>query len=356
MQRVSGGFWLTQVSGHRYTKWAFALVSFSLCAWALASQWSEVTAGFAEIGVWRTLASAPFMLLGLAMGMVSWKILLGAMGSRLPLLDAASMYYMGQIGKYVPGSLWPVAAQMELGKHYRISRSRSATSILLAICVSLATGVAVVLVAIPLLDPTTAHRSVWLLLALPPLLAVLYPPLLWRVLRLVPRLGPSIAVGPIPRVRDVGLAVAVSLLGWGFYGLHVWVLMASFGPEYLTPRALGVSIGGYAFAWVAGLLFFVLPAGAGARDLSLVVALSAVLPPHQGLALAVLSRGVSIVCDLGTAGLSALHVNRLRERWTLAQEADPLEPLDSLEPTEQLDEPVADVTETVSTPTRTPSS
>lgn len=150
--------------------------------------------------------------------------------------------------------------------------------------------------------------------------------------------------------------MAVSLLGWAFYGLHVWVLMASFGPEYLTPRALGVSIGGYAFAWVAGLLFFVLPAGAGARDLSLVVALSAVLPPHQGLALAVLSRGVSIVCDLGTAGLSALHVNRLRERWTLAQEADPLEPLDSLEPTEQLDEPGAEVTETVSTPTRTPSS
>jgi hypothetical protein len=353
VQGVSGGFWLTQVSGHRYTKWVFAAVSFSLCAWALASQWSEVTVGLAEIGVWRTLASAPFMLLGLAMGMLSWKILLGAMGSRLPLLDAASMYFMGQIGKYVPGSLWPVAAQMELGKHYRISRSRSATSILLAICVSMATGVAVVLGAIPLLDPATAHRSVWLLLALPPLLAVLYPPLLWRVLRLVPRLGPSLALGPTPRVRDIGLAVVTSLLGWAFYGLHVWILMASFGPEYGTARTLGVSVGGYAFAWVAGLLFFVLPAGAGARDLSLVVALSAVLPAQQGLALAVLSRGVSIVCDLGTAGLSALHVNHLRERWTLAQEDDPLEPLEAAK---LQDEPVAGLTETVSRPTRTPSS
>lgn len=322
MQQASGGFWLTQVSGHRYTKWAFAVISFSLCAWALASQWSEVTVGLAEIGLWRTLASVPFMLLGLALGMLSWKILLGAMGSKLPLLDAASMYFMGQIGKYVPGSLWPVAAQMELGKHYRISRSRSATSILLAICVSMATGAALVVCAIPLLDPATAHRSVWLLLALPPLLAVLYPPLLWRMLRLVPQLGPSLALGPTPRVRDIGLAVAASLVGWAFYGVHIWVLMASFGPEYGTPSAFGLSVGGYAFAWVAGLLFFVLPAGAGARDLTLVVALSAVLPAQQGLALAVLSRGVSIVCDLGAAGLSSLRVKRLRERWNLAQEVE----------------------------------
>ena len=220
---------------------------------------------------------------------------------------------------------------MELGKHYRISRSRSATSILLAICVSLATGVAVVLCAIPLLDPTTAHRSVWLLLALPPLLAVLYPPLLWRVFRLVPRLGPPSPSGPPSsprrRSRRGRLPAGLGLLRPSRLGAH-----GQARARVPTPRALGVSIGGYAFAWVAGLLFFVLPAGAGARDLSLVVALSAVLPPHQGLALAVLSRGVSIVCDLGTAGLSALHVNRLRERWTLAQEADPLEPLDSLEP------------------------
>lgn len=307
--------WLTRLSGHRATTWVFAAVSFGLCAWALASRWTDVVGGFREIGVGRTLLSAPLMLLGLALGMLSWRLVLGAMGSRLPLTDAASMYFTGQIGKYVPGSLWPVAVQMELGKHYRIPRTRSATSILLALCVSLTTGVAVVLGTIPLLDPETAHRSVWLLLVLPVLVAFLYPPLLWRVLQRVPRVGASLALGPTPRVRDIAYAALASLLGWVAYGLHVWVLMTSFGPDHRDWRAVAISTGGYAFAWVAGLLFFILPAGAGARDLSLVLALSAVLPTSQGLALAVLSRGVSIVCDLALAGVSAVHVRRARARW-----------------------------------------
>jgi hypothetical protein len=311
----SDGLWLTRVSGHRATTWTFGAVSFALCAWALASRWGDVVNGFAQIGIGRTLLSTLPMLVGLALGMLAWKFVLGAMGSRLPFLDAASMYFMGQIGKYVPGSLWPVAAQMELGKHYRIPRSRSATSILLALCVSLTTGVAVVLCAVPLLDPETAHRSVWLLAVLPFLLAMLYPPLLWWVLKKVPRVGASLALGPTPRVRDIAYAALAASAGWVAYGLHVWILMTSFGPELRDWRSLAISTGGYAFAWVAGLLFFILPAGAGARDLSLVVALSAVLPTPHGLAVAVLSRGVSIVCDLATAGVSAVRIRRVRTRW-----------------------------------------
>ena len=308
-----------RLSGHRAVNWLFGVIAFSLCFWALASHWSEVRVGLGQIGLARTLASAPFMLLGLVFGMVSWRILLGAMGSRLRLADAAAMYFMGQIGKYVPGSLWPVAAQMQLGRPYRIPRGRSGTSILLAICLSLATGLSVALASIRLLDPSGAHRSVWLLLALPPLAAVLYPPLLWRMLRLVPRIGASLAFGPTPRVRDVAAAAGCALLGWVCFGLHVWVLMSISITTPVDPRVLAVCIGGYAFAWVAGLLVFVLPAGAGARDLALVVALSAVLPPQQGLAVAVLSRAVSVACDLGTAGLSAAHVRRLRRRWAAAQ-------------------------------------
>lgn len=305
---------LTRVSGHSATRWVFGIVAFALSAWALVSQWTEVLSGLGRIGVGRTILSAPGMLVGLVFGMLSWRTLMRAMGSQLPVVDAGSMYFLGQIGKYVPGSLWPLAAQMELGKHYSIPRGRSMTSILLALCVSLTSGVAVVLCALPLLDTGTAQQSIWLVAVLPVLLAVLYPPLLWRVLQRVPRLGPSLELGPTPRVRDIAQASLLSILGWLAYGVHVWVLTTGFGPEYVGWKDVLISASAYALAWVAGLLFFVLPAGAGARDLSLVVALSVVLPSHDGVAVAVLSRAVSVVCDVALAGLSAAHVRYVRAR------------------------------------------
>jgi len=254
---------LNRVSGHSASRWVFGIVAFALSAWALVSQWDAVLSGVGQIGLGRTVLSAPGMLLGLTFGMLSWRTLMRAMGSRLPVVDAASMYFLGQIGKYVPGSLWPVAAQMELGKHYTIPRGRSATSILLALCVSLTSGVAVVFCALPLLDTRTAQQSIWLLAVLPVLLAILYPPLLWRVLRKVPRLGPSLELGPTPRVRDIAEASLFSVLGWLAYGMHVWVLTTGLGPEHSGWKNVLVSAGAYAFAWVAGLLFFVPPRGSG---------------------------------------------------------------------------------------------
>jgi len=300
------------VSSHPAARWLFGLAAFALSVWALLSKRDEVLSGLGQIGVGRTVLSAPGMLIGITFGMLSWRTLMTSMGSRLPLVDAAPMYLLGQIGKYVPGSLWPVAAQMELGKQYDIPRGRSATSILLALAVSLTSGVTVVLCLLPLLNINTAHETIWLLTALPVLLATLYPPLLWRVLRRVPRLGPSLELGPTPRVRDIVKAIFFSVLGWLGYGLHIWVLASGFGPGYLGWKYLLLSVGAYTFAWVAGLLFFVVPAGAGARDLSLAFALSIVLPAHDGLAVAVLSRAVSVVADVAVAGLSAARIRHVR--------------------------------------------
>jgi hypothetical protein len=36
----------------------------------------------------------------------------------------ARILFLGQLGKYLPGSVWPVLAQMELGKTYRVPRHR----------------------------------------------------------------------------------------------------------------------------------------------------------------------------------------------------------------------------------------
>ncbi len=44
--------------------------------------------------------------------------LLNDLGSPLPPAGSLRVFFLGQLGKYVPGSVWPAVAQMELGRDY----------------------------------------------------------------------------------------------------------------------------------------------------------------------------------------------------------------------------------------------
>ena len=56
----------------------------------------------------------------------------------------------------------------------------------------------------------------------------------------------------------------------------------------------------------AGVLFVVVPSGAGVREAIIVAALAPVMPAGQALGIAVVSRGLFIVSDLLTAGGAAI--------------------------------------------------
>jgi hypothetical protein len=100
-------------------------------------------------------------------------------------------------------------------------------------------------------------------------------------------------------------AVAWTMLGWACYGAHVAVLAAAFPSGGIGPLAVA-SLGGYPLAWAAGMIAFLLPAGAGARDVTVVLTLSAVVPINSAIAVAVVSRAVSTGCDLALAAGAAV--------------------------------------------------
>ena len=100
---------------------------------------------------------------------MTWRALLADLGSPLPLRAAAKVFFVGQLGKYIPGSVWPVLAQMEMGRDLGVPRPRSAAAFFLTLPIQLATGLLVTLVT-PGWD-----RFGWLLLLVPVLLVLLQP-------------------------------------------------------------------------------------------------------------------------------------------------------------------------------------
>jgi hypothetical protein len=284
---------------------AFLVAAAVVIVLALRRQGSGVTDAVRRTGVAASLASLLAALLGLFASAMVWRALLADLGSRLPMRTALHVFFLGQLGKYLPGSVFAVAAQMQLGRSQGVSRSRVGTASLLFMGVLVCAGLLVAAVALPLTSPDALRHYFWVLAALPVGLVCLAPPVLTRLVALLLRV---LRRDPIERALSwagVGSAVAWAVAMWVAYGVHVLVLLL---PQDTSGTAnLGLlALGGYALAWTVGFLVLLAPAGAGLRELVLVLALAPVLDSAPATAVAVVSRGVMTLGDLLWGGVGAL--------------------------------------------------
>ena len=281
---------------------AFLALTIAAGAYAVGRQWTRVQEGFAELGPVPLLVALVPALASIAAMMLAWRGLLGSLGSPLRLRPAARIFFTSQLGKYLPGSVWPVVAQMQLGRAYRIPRARSAAAAALAMLVSLSSALLMAAATLPLGGGTDAAGYRWAFAVVPLLLAGLHPKVANPALRTLFRLTRRPAIEPLT-ARTIAETAARSAVGWLLAGLHIWVLAIALGA---TPgRTLLLAIGGYAFAWSVGFIIVFAPAGAGVRELILVAALQPVLDPGKATVVALASRLVTIVADLVAAAVTA---------------------------------------------------
>jgi uncharacterized membrane protein YbhN (UPF0104 family) len=221
------------------------------------------------------------------------------LGDRLAVRAASRIVFLSALGKYLPGSVWPYLAQVEMSRRYRIPRSRSAAVSVMGVLIGLVTALLTAAASLPWTSPVATRRYWPVFLAVPLLLVLLHPRVANRLL------GQALTLARRPPLdRDLtwkGLMVSTGwgLLVWIAFGLQVWVL----GSAVAHPgaRGLAISVGGYALAWSAGFLVVIAPAGAGVREAALTAALSPVMPTGAALAVALLSRAVTTAGDVGAA-------------------------------------------------------
>jgi glycosyltransferase 2 family protein len=286
---------------------AFLALTLAAGAYAVGRQWTRVQAGFAELGPVPLVVALVPALASVAAMMLAWRGLLGALGSPLRLRPAARIFFTSQLGKYLPGSVWPVVAQMQLGRAYRIPRARSAAAAALAMLVSLASALVLAAATLPLGGGAKAAGYWWAFIAVPVLLTGLHPKIANPALKTLFRLTRRPAIEPLTG-RTIAETAGRSVAGWLLAGAHIWVLAVALGAA--PWRALLLGIGGYAFAWSVGFLIVFAPAGAGVRELILVATLQPVLDPGKATVVALASRLVTIVADLVAAALTAREGRR----------------------------------------------
>lgn len=283
---------------------ALLVLVLAAVAWALARNWDEVSGELGRLRWSAVLLALGFTTAAPLLTMLGWRRLLADLGTRLALPPAASVFFVGQLGKYVPGSVWTVLAQAEMGARLKVSRRRMAVTGLLSIGLAALCGGLLGLVALPrLLAREPSGASGWGVVAALALGAVLLWPRLLnaviaRGLRLLRREPLEHELG----ARAVLLACGWFLAAWVCAGAGVAVLVRDLQPDASLADLAVAAVCGFALASAAGQLTVVVPAGVGVRDGVLALLLVTFMPVSAATAVVVVARFFAVVADLVVAG------------------------------------------------------
>jgi hypothetical protein len=273
---------------------------------AVWKNWDAVSADLARISVGAFVLSCALALLSLVCTLIGWRALMADLGSPLPLGPASGVLFVGQLGKYLPGSVWTVVVQAEVASALGVPRRRTAVAGLLSVVLSALAGLGIGILALPALVSGGGGASYLLVLLVVPVAAVVLHPkvlnrLVGRGLRLIRR--PPLE-HPLSG-RAIAVTMAAFLAAWTLLGLHVYTLVLDLGGP---PRESFVpAVFGYALAAAVGMIVVLLPAGFGLREVVLAVLLTGPLNKSEAAAVVLLSRFIITGSDVVAAAVGWLY-------------------------------------------------
>src|SRR5262249_25102559 len=108
----------------------------------LLQQWRDFRGTRIEVHPrWTLIAiSCGIVLVTYAVLIETWRRLLRAWGDRLGFVDAARIYFVSNLGRYVPGRVWGIGVMAELSRRKQVSPTAAAGSSIISTLVNIATG------------------------------------------------------------------------------------------------------------------------------------------------------------------------------------------------------------------------
>ncbi len=278
-----------------------AVLAVALCVLTLVREWSGIQDAVSRARPgWLLLALLAAAAAMTGLGLLWWRCL-QVFGAPVRRRDAVSWYFGGELGKYVPGGVWPVLGRGELAARAGISRATGYLTTLISYAAMCVAAAVVCGALAPFVAADGAGLSWgWLMLALIPLgIGALHPVVLGRLLAV----GAKLTRGRL-QLEPRSWRTMLGLTGWS---VATWLLVGAV--SVCVAEALGYSEqpARVAFAavaaWIIGFLAIPVPAGAGLREL-VFLAISG-LDTGPAVAVAAISRLLFIVVDAG-GGLAGL--------------------------------------------------
>jgi hypothetical protein len=300
---------------------------FAVVIWAvrqtLADAWKQLGAYPWQFRPGWLVVSGGLYLVGLLPAGLFWHRVLRVLGQQARLGETLRAYYVGHLGKYVPGKAMVVILRAGMIRGRRVDTGVAAVSVFFETLTMMAVGafLAAAVLALGFRDRSFVfYGAVGLMLAsaLPTL-----PPIFQRLVRLarVGKSDPAIAE-KIGKLGYGSLAAGwlTMTLVWSLLGLSYWASLRAMGIPDLNPLAdLPRYTAGVSLAMVAGFLLLVLPGGLGVREAALVKIMIPYLTPRvpdaaelAAWASAAVLRLVWVLSEVLIAALMGIAMRRRR--------------------------------------------
>ena len=250
---------------------------------------------------WLAVAGALY-LLGLLPAGLFWHRVLRVLGQEAGLGETLRAYFIGHLGKYVPGKAMVVVLRAGLIRSHRVNTGIAAVSVFFETLTMMAVGacIAVGILAAKLRDERMLfYGAIGLMLAagLPTL-----PPIFRRLVRLA-RVGKSDTTTG-EKLENLGYGTLA--LGWGamcvawvMLGLSLWATFRATGLDLGAIEHFSSYTAAVSLAMVAGFLSLI-PGGLGVRDGILIklIVLLLLVSEAQAVVVAALLRLVWLVSEV----------------------------------------------------------
>lgn len=236
----------------------------------------------------------------------SWYVLIWPYRADLAPSDGVRLFFTSQLGKYLPGGIWPFLAAAELGRSAGFERRVTVGSFTLALMIGLGSGALIVAFTLPqTIDlPVFSENAVWL--AALPLAAIALP----QVRRLIARI---LKIDVAPGFGNILASMILAAIAWVCAGAQLQLLTC--GLSLSTDASTIAAFAGiYAASWIVGFLFMIAPAGFGPREATMIAMLMTVMPLADAMLVALLSRVGMTIADLIGAALAAIVPRALAAR------------------------------------------
>lgn len=305
----------------KVVRFGFMAAVLALLGITLAEDWNPLWQDAQRLSVTALVLAVAACIVGLFCNMMVWREIMADLGSPLPIMAAWRIWFIGNLAKYVPGAIWPVLAQAELGADRGIARSKSAVAVLISYTVMTSSGVVVAAITLPFAAAGSVSQYFWILFLIPLGLAALSPPVLNRVLGLIVRIARQPALARGVSYRGLARTMAWALAAWAVNGLMIYVLLLQLAGD--RSGTLLVSIGGYSLSWAVGFVAVFAPAGAGVSEIVMIAVLHAVTVTQVAVAVALIRRVLSVVADALTGGVAVALIGRRQLRQLRSARNDP---------------------------------
>jgi len=270
---------------------------------------------FAEISHYRwsikyelLVLSFLCLVVNLSIASYAWKKILSFFHASPPLDQTFKIMFISAMGKYVPGKVWQYLGQIYLGQRVGLPKSVTFFSmVLLFISYNLA-GILLFLFSLFFWQRFSPFLIFALLLIFVLIsLAIFYPPILSKVLKILMHLFKKEALTIKAGFDQILKILLILIIDWVIFGIGVYLLVNSFYSINFNQTVILCGI--FAISVISGILSFFVPAGLGVREGVQSYLLSLFIPVSMAILISLVMR-VWIVLGELVCFLVALKIKK----------------------------------------------